>query len=652
MFTTDDIGDGLGGSIATGDIDGDGLQDIVLSAPGAGTDTIQSALLSFDLATLPNVENLTAIGAAAAATLTGAGNALDNVITGGAGDDVLTGLDGDDGVDELRIELSGLQTITFGADIENAVVISGTTIVNGNDGANDISATTTSGVVLNGLLGDDTLTGGIGNDQLNGREGADAIDGGAGDDVIDGGVGADAMIGGSGDDAFTVDDAGDTVTEAAAAGTDTITSSIDLALPDNVENLTLTGAALNGAGNGLDNTIRGTAGNNILDGQGGDDTLIGLAGDDTYIFDTEDDVAVEAVNEGTDNVQSTATMASLGLNIENLTLLGGADINGGGNNLANIITGNIGANTLQGFGGDDRLDGGAGADFMSGGLGDDLFIVDNVADLVTELAGQGTDTVQASVSFNLSLNVDNLVLVGGGLNGGGNLGANQITGNGNNNTITGEGGDDVLSGGAGDTVTELEGEQGVDRVVIEFGGGFNLFAMDAGLENADVEIGTGAVRGNGLDNNIEVTTGFALIADGAAGNDGIIGSINNDRILGGSGEDALTGGDGSDRIFGQAGDDVIRGGEGDHVMTGQSNADRCEFFALSGLDLITDFDVSEDVIALNRDSTGINDFATLQFQISDNVDGNAEVEISAGTDIITLTGVTTAQLSSANFDFF
>ena len=114
----------------------------------------------------------------------------------------------------------------------------------------------------------------------------------------------------------------------------------------------------------------------------------------------------------------------------------------------------------------------------------------------------------------------------------------------------------------------------------------------------------------------------------------------------------LTGGGASDRIFGQAGDDIIRGGEGDDVMTGQSNADRYEFFALSGLDLITDFDVSEDVIALDSDSTGIFDFATLQFQIQDNGNGNAEIEISAGTDVITLTGVTTAQLSSANFDFF
>jgi trimeric autotransporter adhesin len=488
------------------------------------------------------------------------------------------------------------------------------------------------------------------------------------------------MIGGSGDDTFTVNNVGDTVTEGVGGGTDLVNSSIDLILADNVENLVLTGAALIGTGNSLDNTITGTDGNNTLDGLGGDDVLIGLLGDDTYIFDTEDDFAVEAVGGGTDNVQSTATVASLGLNFENLTLLGGADINGGGNDVANIITGNSGANSLLGFGGNDLIDGGLGADFMNGGAGDDTFIVDNVFDLVTENSNQGLDTVQSSVSFNLSLNVENLLLVGMALNGSGNIGANLITGNDLGNTITGEAGNDVLRGAdgdddldggsgademeggsgsdiyrvdnAGDTVIEQAGEQGIDRVAIEFGGGFNLFTLGAGVENADLVIDSGTVRGNAEDNNIEVTTGFVIIADGAGGNDQIIGSVNANRLLGGSGDDVLTGGGASDRIFGQAGDDIIRGGEGNDVMTGQSNADRYEFFAFSGLDLITDFDVSEDVIALDIDSIGIPDFSVLQFQIQDNGNGNAEIEIAAGTDVITLTGVSTAQLSAANFDFF
>ena len=128
--------------------------------------------------------------------------------------------------------------------------------------------------------------------------------------------------------------------------------------------------------------------------------------------------------------------------------------------------------------------------------------------------------------------------------------------------LRGADGDDDLNGGSGcrrngravrgsdiyrvdnvgDTVIEQAGEQGIDRVAIEFGGGFNLFALGAGVENADLEIGSGTVRGNAENNNIEVTTGFVIIADGAGGDDQIIGSVNADRLLGGSGDDVLTGG--------------------------------------------------------------------------------------------------------------
>lgn len=122
---------------------------------------------------------------------------------------------------------------------------------------------------------------------------SDTLIGNAADNRLDGGAGNDTMMGGTGNDVYVVDAVGDVVTEQAGEGTDTVISSVSLTLSGNVESLTLAGSSrINGAGNGLDNTLTGNsasnsltggAGNDHLDGDGGIDTLAGGTGDDVYM---------------------------------------------------------------------------------------------------------------------------------------------------------------------------------------------------------------------------------------------------------------------------------------------------------------------------------------------------------------------------------
>jgi Ca2+-binding RTX toxin-like protein len=238
--------------------------------------------------------------------------------------------------------------------------------------------------------GDDVIVGNDVDNILLGNAGADRLEGRLGNDTLNGGLGADAMLGGLGNDAYLVDDSGDLVTELASEGTDNVSSSISYTLTDNVENLVLTGSALNGTGNALDNAITGDAlgntllgglGNDTLTGLGGDDTLDGGAGadamtgglgNDLYFVDNAGDSVVELGGEGTDTVSSSISY-TLGDNVENLILTGSAT-SGTGNGLNNVITGNGLSNTLNGGAGNDRLIGGDGLDFMTGGAGNDVFV--------------------------------------------------------------------------------------------------------------------------------------------------------------------------------------------------------------------------------------------------------------------------------------
>ena len=163
------------------------------------------------------------------------------------------------------------------------------------------------------------------------------------------------------------------------------------------------------------------------------------------------DVTVQ-VSDGSGGIDTQA----IAVTVQNVT---GATING--TNLADTLTGTGEEDIINGLGGDDTLNGAVGADTMVGGLGNDTYVVDNAGDVVTENANEGTDTVQASVTYTLAANVENLTLTGSGnINGTGNSLGNVLTGNSGANVLTGLDGNDTLVGGAG--ADTLDGGTGTD----------------------------------------------------------------------------------------------------------------------------------------------------------------------------------------------
>ncbi|MYM00280.1 family 16 glycosylhydrolase [Novosphingobium sp. FGD1] len=289
----------------------------------------------------------------------------------------------------------------------------------------------------------------------------------------------------SGNDTFRVSSKLDKIVESATGGMDTVLSSDSYTLPDFVENLTLTtDKAIDGVGNALNNRLVGTgaanllkglAGDDYLDGAGGADTLQGGLGDDIYRVDHASVKVVEAAKEGLDLVTSSVTH-TLAANVENLRLVGTANINGTGNAEANRIIGNEGANVLTGLGGNDYLDGAGGLDTLVGGTGDDTYIVGQTGERVIEQANQGNDTVMSSVSFTLPANVEVLRLTDVAKNGAGNTLANKIYGNDGANKLFGWAGNDLLDGGLGNDV--LNGGVGDDKLT--GGAGADTFVFGAG----------------------------------------------------------------------------------------------------------------------------------------------------------------------------
>jgi Ca2+-binding RTX toxin-like protein len=569
--------------------------DVIVENLNGGTDLARSSV-SYILGA--HVENLTLTGSNA---INGTGNSLNNVIAGNGAANTLRGEAGNDTLNGG----AGADAMTGGTG--NDVY----TVDNAGDGITEVAGGGTDRVessrsyILGPNLENLTLTGSaanaIGNSLNNviiGNAVANSLNGGAGHDTLNGSTGADTMIGGTGNDTMVVDNAGDVITELVSGGTDTVLSSRSHILGAYVENLTLTGSAANAIGNSLSNVIIGNAvanalsggnGNDTLNGGVGADTMTGGAGNDTLVIDNAGDVVIELAGGGSDTVQSNRTY-TLSATLEHLTLTGSAAIDGTGNSGNNALTGNAAGNTLIGNAGNDLLNGGGGADRLRGGTGNDTYVVDHSGDIVTELAGAGTDTVQSSRNYLLGSHLENLVLIGSGaINGAGNTLNNRITGNAAANTLNGAGGNDTMIGGAGN-----------DTYVVNAAGDVVTEAAGGGTDTVQTTINYT------LDPNVERLTLLGSTALNGAGN-----SLAN-VLTGNTAANTLNGNAGNDTLNGAAGNDVLIGGAGSDRLIGGTGNDFFRFTSKSGADNVTDFVSANDTFQFSQATLRVGDGDTVR----------------------------------------
>src|SRR5262245_21554511 len=471
----------------------------------------------------------------------GTGN---DFLHGGMGADVLNGLGDTDTADygslaqDLKDDDGQGIYINLATGVASGGAAEGDTLIS----IENVVGTQLGGDMIIGDGGANELWGLNGNDSLKGGGGIDTLHGGGDNDTLEGGAGIDFIYGDGGSDtaayrysneAVFVSIGGVTGSDFRAEGGHAANDTLD-----SIENLT---------GSSYDDRLWGSPDQNTLSGRAGNDILKGFGGTD-FLWGGED----------------------------NDTLLGGD-----------------GTDTLRGENGNDVLNGEANADTMIGGYGDDTYWVDDPSDVVTELAGQGTVTVRASVSFVLAsgVSVENLQTSSdtgtAAINLTGNSGVNHITGNNGGNQLDGGAGADQMSGLGGNDIYFIDN---ANDSVAESGG--------QGADEARTSVSSTLTAGADVE-SLRTTND-----DGTA-------AIN------------LTGNSTGNLVRGNNGNNVINGGDGNDELTGRGGQDAFLFNtalnAATNVDVITDFVVADDTIQLDQDifssSLGLGTIANGEFVI-------------------------------------
>lgn len=453
----------------------------------------------------------------------------------------------------------------------------------------------------------------------------------------------------------------------------------------------LTGGAQGSAGDDLliasgGETLRGWGGNDILVAGAGDTVMTGGAGADLFVLSsgghsatiTDFDPANDRLDLSDwpmlrDPAQLTLTPTRTGaiITFRDNTLViqtaSGQPLSGIGSHFlgpdrvlvlgqpvgqsltgsrdGDTLTGGAGNDTINAGGGhdqvwagdgDDLIEGGWGFDTIGAGAGNDTICGDGGNDLIHAgwgddqiWGGDGDDQVWADTGVDLLYGEDGADTLGGG------AGNDTIWGDAGTDLIFGGLDNDLLGGGSqADTIWGAEGQdliyggQGWDRM----GGGAGNDTLWGGSENDQVYGGLGDDLLGGDGQNDEIW--------GGDGHDILYGGTGEDTLGGGTGNDQLWGGAGRDTLWGGLDDDTLGGGTEADQIWGGAGADLFVFAPGSGQDTIGDFTPGQDRLHL----TGTSSLSDISLST-----GNGGVWIGYGGDLILLSGLTLADLGSADF---
>ena len=298
------------------------------------------------------------------------------------------------------------------------------------------------------------------------------------------------MVGANGADYYSVDNLNDVIIEDLGAGTgiDSVYANFSgYSLANNVEWLILGPNANSASGNSIGNTLIGGSGWNSLYGGEGDDSLIGGGGKDTLNGGAGVDTMIGrsgndyfVIDDIRDSIVGGGGSDGIISELSTYTLQDGFHALAAAVNKGVTLIGNTANNSLIGNSLNNILNGGDGADTLMGDTGNDYYYINSVDDVVIELSGRGTDTIEVSgiASYTLAANTERLVLGAGAVNGTGTSLNNTLTGNTANNSLFGAAGKDSLFGGDGaDTLVGTNASVRNEIDTLTGGSGADLFIL-------------------------------------------------------------------------------------------------------------------------------------------------------------------------------